>query len=576
MNRYISRTVIIMQMTFMCVFFQVNAQTGSNPIFRNNFTADPAPLVYNGRLYVYVGHDEAKDGELFTMTGWLCYSTTDMKNWTYHGTIMKPTDFSWGAADAWASQVVHKDGKFYLYVTVTGKNPYGGRNIGVAVSDSPTGPFVDARGTPLVRDNMTNNGKTWDDIDPTVLIDDDGTAYLCWGNPICYLTKLKPNMTELDGSIKMITPPNYAEGPWLHKRNDIYYLTYPAFVAPVGSEQICYSTATNINGPWTHRGILSGAAKNSYTIHPGIVEYKGQWYFFYHNATLTLNGQGPATGRRSVCVEYLCYNADGTIKPITQTTAGITVTSPCPPPAVKQSPYKGIIHTIPGRIEAEEYDEGGQDLAFNEMNTGGNQGGATLRNDEVDIEKTADATGVYNVGYILKGEWLEYTVNVTETGNFSLDLRVAANDAGKTLHVDMDGKNISGTVSIPGTGGWQEWETVTVNNLSLTRGEHIMRVAFDSDYMNLNFLEFKKEVVTGFVAGTNLNGSLISPNPFEDNFRIKFQGQFSYMIYDLSGSLVQHGSGTEETTAGDTLKTGFYLLQVSGSDRVIRMKICKK
>ena len=253
-----------------------SAQTGSNPIFRNSFTADPAPLVYNGRLYVYVGKDEAKDGELFTMTAWLCYSTTDMINWTSHGAVMKPTDFKWAAKDAWASQVVHKNGKFYLYVTVTAAAPNSGRAIGVAVSDSPTGPFVDARGSAIVYDKTTPSQNAWDDIDPTVLIDDDGSAYLCWGNPNCYFAKLKPNMTEIDGAIKTITPPNYGEGPWLHKRNGLYYLTYAAFVAPVGSEQICYATATSINGPWTYRGILTGTAKGSYTIHPGIIEYSGQ------------------------------------------------------------------------------------------------------------------------------------------------------------------------------------------------------------------------------------------------------------------------------------------------------------
>ncbi|MBC7389044.1 MAG: family 43 glycosylhydrolase, partial [Opitutaceae bacterium] len=304
MKKRFYHSILLFKSVLFGLVFTASAQ---NPIFRNAFTADPAPLVYNGRLYVYVGHDEAKDGEMFTMTGWLCYSTTDMKTWTDHGTIMKPTDFTWGAADAWASQVVERGGKFYLYVTVTGKNPYGGRNIGVAVSNSPTGPFIDARGTPLIRDNMTNNGKVWDDIDPTVMIDDDGQAYLCWGNPICYLVKLKANMTEIDGTIAQITPPNYAEGPWLYKRNKLYYLAYPAFVPGVGSEQICYATATNVNGPWTYRGVLTGTAKNSYTIHPGIIEFKGQNYLFYHNATLTLNGQGPALGRRSVCVEYLCY-----------------------------------------------------------------------------------------------------------------------------------------------------------------------------------------------------------------------------------------------------------------------------
>lgn len=564
---------IIIAIALQCAFFNSNAQ---NPIFKDAFTADPSPLVHNGRLYVYVGQDEATGDQLFYMTGWRCYSTTDMKTWTSHGVIMKPTDFSWGAADAWAAQVVHKEGKFYLYTTVTGKNPYGGRNVGVAVSNSPTGPFVDAKGTPLIRDNMTNNGKVWDDIDPTVLIDDDGQAYLSWGNPICYFAKLKPNMIELDGAISQITPPNYAEGPWLHKRNSIYYLTYPAFVAPVGSEQMCYSTATNINGPWTHRGILSGAARNSYTIHPGIAEFQGQWYFFYHNATLTLNGLGPATGRRSVCVEYLCYNADGTIKPITQTTAGISVASPCPPAPVSQTPFKTTPHAIPGRIQAEDYDNGGAGVAYNEMNTSGNQGLATYRNDEVDIETTTDAGGGYNIGYALNGEWLEYTVNVTQSGAYSLDLRLAADGAGKTLHVEMGGVNISGAITVPNTAGWQAWETVTVNNLNLTVGQKVMRIAFDSDYMNLNYVEFKKMIPTG-LEDVNSVSPTIFPNPFSaSGLKIKKEGFFKYRITDMSGVVVEKGNGEEQESVGSQLPLGVYQLLLEDEQGIVTHKIIKQ
>jgi beta-xylosidase len=127
---------------------------------------------------------------------------------------------------AWAAQVVEKGGKFYFYATVQHDGSHNGKAIGVAVSDSPTGPFVDARGSALVTTPSPNG---WDDIDPTVFIDDDGTAWLAWGNPNCYLAKLKPNMTEFDGPIQKTYVPNYAEGPWLHKRGDIYYLAYAAF-----------------------------------------------------------------------------------------------------------------------------------------------------------------------------------------------------------------------------------------------------------------------------------------------------------------------------------------------------------
>lgn len=298
---------------------------GSNPIFTDAFTADPAPLVVGDTLYCYVGHDEAREGQTFNITSWLCYSTKDMKHWTPHGTVLKPTDFKWAVSDAWASQVVEKDGKYYYYTSMQSGPPHEGKAIGVAVADNPLGPFEDARGSALVTDEMTpNDVHHWTDIDPTVFTDDDGTSYLCWGNRFCYFAKLKPNMTEIDGEIQMLKLDRYIEGPWLHKRGDMYYLTYAAFDKP-GAESICYATAPKITGPWTYRGVLTGPAKNSFTIHPGIVEFKGQPYLFYHNAALTLNGQKGAVGRRSVCVEYLDYNEDGTMKPVTQTDEGVSV-----------------------------------------------------------------------------------------------------------------------------------------------------------------------------------------------------------------------------------------------------------
>lgn len=308
-------------------------EPGENPIFRNIFTADPSPLIVGDTLYVYVGHDEAGEGQMFNITEWVVYSTTDMKHWTFHGSVMKPTDFDWAIRDAWASQVIEKDGKFWFYTTVEHGPPYNAKAIGVAVADTPLGPFKDARGSALANDATTptpEDPHDWDDIDPTVFTDDDGTTWLAWGNMHLYLAKLKPNMTEFDGPIREIYLPNYTEGPWLHKRKEMVYLTYPCFAHQNMYEKMCYATAPRITGPWTYRGILTDRTENSFTIHPGIVEYKDQWYFFYHDAKLTINGVPGAMGRRSVAVEYLHYNEDGTIKPIRQTQAGVSI-PPDPP-----------------------------------------------------------------------------------------------------------------------------------------------------------------------------------------------------------------------------------------------------
>lgn len=169
-----------------------------NPIIQTNYTADPAPMVYNGTVYLYTTHDEDKTvRNFFTMNDWRCYSSTDMVNWTDHGAILSFKDFSWSRGDAWAGQCIYRNGKFYFYVPVNMKN--GGNAIGVAVSDSPTGPFKDAIGAPL----LVGYGY----IDPTVYIDDDGQAYLYWGNPFLWYVKLNQDMISYDQKVGVVQVP---------------------------------------------------------------------------------------------------------------------------------------------------------------------------------------------------------------------------------------------------------------------------------------------------------------------------------------------------------------------------------
>lgn len=311
----------------------IKFQLSGNPIVNNKFTADPAPMVHKGTLYLYVGHDEYYDGQdsasggkEFNITEWLCYSTKDMKTWTDHGSVLKPTDFSWGIGEAWASQVVEKDGKFYFYTTVQAGEPYNSKVIGVAVADNPLGPYKDAIGVPLITDDMTPNGPRgwWNDIDPTVFIDDDETPWMSWGNGTCFMVKLNKNMIALDSPIEILEIPEFAEGPWIHKKKDLYYLTYASHLGKKESEMIAYATAPSMEGPWTYRGVLTGQAEKSFTIHPGIIEFKNQWYLFYHNASLNIDGISGSIGRRAVCVDYLYYNPDGTMVYVEQTKEGIT------------------------------------------------------------------------------------------------------------------------------------------------------------------------------------------------------------------------------------------------------------
>jgi len=297
-------------------------RTGGNPIITNFFTADPAAMVHKGRVYLYTGHDvPPNNNSNYRMHDWLCFSSTNMVEWEEHGSPLNTKDFAWARDDAWASQVIERDGKFYWYVSITHAT-IGGKAIGVAVADSPTGPFKDARGSALISNDMTKATRiSWDDIDPTVWVDGDGQGYLMWGNQKCYWAKLKPNMTELDGEIHVIPDEQvkgFTEAPWIHKRGDIYYLTY----ATGFPEKVAYSTSSKMTGPWTPRGLLSELAGNSNTIHQSIIEFMGRWYFIYHNGGVQTTG---GSYRRSVCIEHLEYNSDGTMNRIVQTTEGVAL-----------------------------------------------------------------------------------------------------------------------------------------------------------------------------------------------------------------------------------------------------------
>ncbi|MEN7535566.1 family 43 glycosylhydrolase [Aurantiacibacter flavus] len=309
------------------------AAATDNPIIRNRFTADPAPLTVDDTLYLYVGHDEGDDG--FRIDEWVVYSTKDMKSWTDHGVLMRPTDFAWSEGEAWASQMVEREGRFYFYTTVEHDDSHPGKAIGVAVCDTPVGPCRDARGSALVRDNP-ETWRAWSDIDPTVLVDEEGTAWMAWGNSNLYLARLAPNMTELEGEVQELHLTNFLEGPWLHRRGNLYYLTYASFVeGEQDAEHLSYATAPSMAGPWTYRGELTGAAKNSFTIHAGIEKFKGQWYLFYHNGVLSIDGVEGSEFRRSVAVEHLLYDEADGLEPVVQTVEGVSL-----PPCAQGTPFQ--------------------------------------------------------------------------------------------------------------------------------------------------------------------------------------------------------------------------------------------
>jgi beta-xylosidase len=299
---------------------QNNPQISGNPIIKHRFTADPTAIVHNDSVYIFTGHDEAPPGvEEYIMHDWLCFSSNDLVAWTEHPVLLKATDFKWAADKAFASKVVEHKGNFFWYVAVKHALK-SGTAIGVAKSKDLETPFADARGSAMITLDMlpdktstANNDKA--NLDPAVIVDTDGRTYIFWGNGKCYFAKLKENMTEIDGPIKIIDLPEFEEGAHIHKRNEWYYLSY-GYQMP---EKVAYAMSRNINGPWEFKGILNEIAGNAETNRPAIIDYKDKSYFIYHNGGLKNGG----SHRRSVCIDYLYYNPDGTMKRVIMSSEGV-------------------------------------------------------------------------------------------------------------------------------------------------------------------------------------------------------------------------------------------------------------
>ncbi len=224
-------------------------------------------------------------------------------------------------------------------------------------------------------------------------------------------------------------------------------------------------------------------------------------------------------------------------------------------------PYHGSAHGIPGRIEAEEYDWGGEGISYHELNSNGNEGKAPFRHDEVDIEVTEDVDGNYNIGYVLQGEWLAYSVDIATTALYDLELRVAADGDGKKLHIEMDGTDVTGEINIPNTNGWQNWSTVLVRDVELKQGSYEMRIVFDASYMNLNYIEFK-DLITS-TQQERISTIQIQPNPFSSQgITINMDTPFQYAIMDVAGNQLEAGFGDGTRTVGSQLAQGMYLLRI--------------
>ena len=289
-------------------------KTMNLPLFQTKFTADPAPLVVGDTLFLYTSHDASpedipdvneRSSAGFFMYDWLLWSTTDMANWTEHGAVASLKDFTWRSREngAWAIQTVERNGKYYLYA------PLHGHGIGVLTADSPYGPFRDPLGKPLVWDRSN-----WYDIDPSVYTDEDGQAYMYWGNPHTFYARLNNDMISLkDSVVKLPHIKNYQEGPWFYKRNGKYYLGFASTCCPEG---LGYAMSDSPTGPWESKGYIMKPTDRDRGNHPGICDFKGHTYVFGQNYDLMHLQTLTHHERRSVSGAEMTYNADGTIQEV--------------------------------------------------------------------------------------------------------------------------------------------------------------------------------------------------------------------------------------------------------------------
>jgi len=237
-----------------------------------DFQADPSARVFNGRLYVYPSHDIAGSKD-WDMVDWQVFSTDDMLHWKDHGVIFSLKDVKWATKHAWASDCIQRNGKYYFYFPADDQ-------IGVAVSDSPTGPFKDAIGKPLIAANEASIRS----IDPNIFLDDNGQAWLYFGNSHdkVAVVKLKSDMITRDGPIQVLDVKNYHEGIWVYKRQGLYYFTYPSYRGDMVANLMEYSVAKSPTGPFEYKGvILDNRSRN---VHGSVVDFKGKSWLFYHVA----------------------------------------------------------------------------------------------------------------------------------------------------------------------------------------------------------------------------------------------------------------------------------------------------
>ncbi|PIB93863.1 family 43 glycosylhydrolase [Caulobacter sp. FWC2] len=297
-------------LTFALAAFLAGPALAGEPI-SPRFNADPSPHVFRSGYYLYATDDASNSGTYWDSTTWRLYTSKDFKTWKDGGAFLGVSVFSWARPDAkaWAPDAAYRNGKYYFYA------PVGGDKIGVAVADRPEGPFKDAIGAPLV-DKARDANTGAEPIDPQVLIDDDGQAYMVFGCREPKIVKLGKDMVSLAGPIEDLVvtglpsddpKKKFGEAPFIHKRQGLYYFSF----STGWPGQIVYATSKSPMGPYAYRGVILDYRTIS-TNHQAIIEAEGRTWLFYHDNLLP----GGGDHRRSIAIEPLRYGADGAIEEV--------------------------------------------------------------------------------------------------------------------------------------------------------------------------------------------------------------------------------------------------------------------
>ncbi|AUX27867.1 uncharacterized protein SOCEGT47_084670 [Sorangium cellulosum] len=440
-----------------------------NPIVSHIFTADPSAHVFDGRVYVYASHD-TDDQMGYDMRDYHVFSSDDLVNWQDHGVALDAADVSWAdrlyAPDCAYSKAT---GKYYLYF------PNSGSAIGVAVSDSPAGPFVDALGKPLVDKSTPGVGDVDWIFDPSVFVDDDGQAYLYFGGgppdtgDNTRVIRLNEDMISLkDASATTIVAPDFFEASFMHKRDGKYYFSYSTTFADHAAE-IDYLVSDNPMTGFRHAGTIlpNPAGNNGNNNHHSVVEYAGSWYIFYHTRVLS-NRDGFSDYQRSITLDYLTYDPQGNIVKV-------------PAAGGRVAQLKSV--NAFSRMEAETM--------------------ADQRGIEVEFAQDAGARAGVNVTDIHDQDWIGISQVDFGAGATSFHARVASGSpTGGAIAVYVDGCDaftdtpgvLVGTCPVSATGGWQAWTDIECS-ITPTAGVHDLCLRFTGDQperlFNLDHFHFE-------------------------------------------------------------------------------------